>query len=91
MTEFEIGKSTRTNKKYMIKVNDSWIHFGDSRYAHYSDDKLPAKLQGIYETHHDPERRVNYRLRATLIKDKHGNYTANDINSPNYWSIRLLW
>ena len=42
----EIKQSTRKNKKYMVKVNDKWIHFGDVRYAQFRDS-TPLKLYSI--------------------------------------------
>ena len=37
------------------------------------------------------EQRKSYLARARAIRDKQGNLTANDKNSANYWSIRVLW
>ena len=87
--EFEFKKSTRKNKKYMVKVNDKWIHFGDTRYQQFND-KTPLNL---YEhlNHYDIKRLKNYRLRAMNIKDKKGKRTYKNINSPNYWALKYLW
>ena len=38
-----VEPSTRKNKKYMVKYNDKWIHFGDKRHEHYRDS-TPLKL-----------------------------------------------
>ena len=42
--------STRKNKKYMIYLNNKWIHFGE---MHYED----------YTKHLDEERREAFRIR----------------------------
>ena len=85
----EIKQSTQKNKKYMVKHNDKWIHFGDSRYEQFRDS-TPLKLYS-YLDHKDKERRKNYLLRAKGIKNKFGALTYLDKNSPNYWSIKYLW
>ena len=85
----EIKQSTQKNKKYMVLVNDKWIHFGDSRYEQYRDS-TPLKLYS-YLDHKDKQRRRNYLLRAKGIKNKFDALTYLDKNSPNYWSIKYLW
>jgi len=73
-----IEYSNRLNKKYMVTLkNGNNIHFGDPRYEDYL-------------THLDRKRRAQYRKRASKIKDKHGNLTYKDTNSPNFWSYHLL-
>jgi len=64
----EIKQSTQKNKKYMVLVNDKWIHFGDSRYEQFRDS-TPLKLYS-YLDHKDKERRKNYLQRAKGIKNK---------------------
>jgi hypothetical protein len=85
-SEYEL--SDNKNKKLKIKVNNKWVHFGDSRYEHYFDK---TKLLNPQFNHLDKERRTKYLSRASKIKDKEGNLTANDPNSPNYHSMRILW
>ena len=85
----EIKQSTRKNKKYMVKVNDKWIHFGDVRYAQFKD-KTPLKLYSALD-HKDKKRRENYLKRAHGIRNKHGELTYLDKNSPNYYSVKYLW
>ena len=86
MPSFE--RSTRKNKKYMTLYNGKIIHFGDQRYEHFEDNAL-----GLYKdmNHYDPKRREAYRKRARGIKDKNGNLTYLDKNSPNYYSYHFLW
>lgn len=79
--------SERKNKKYKVFVDGDWIHFGDTRYEHFSNDKIPPQLR-IYKTHGDPERRQNYLTRAYGIKN---GKSKNDPKSANYWSIHILW
>jgi hypothetical protein len=83
--------SHKKNKKYDIFINGKWLSFGDKRYEHYkTSDLIPYQLH-IYEEHHDLKRRQSYLKRALNIKNKFGQYTKDDINSPNYYAIRLLW
>jgi hypothetical protein len=85
----EFKKSTRKNKKYMVKVDDKWVHFGDTRYEQFFD-KVPLKLYS-HLNHNDKERQKRYLARAKGIVDKNGNLTWDDKKSSNYWSIRWLW
>jgi hypothetical protein len=82
-------KSNRKNKKYMVFYNGKWIHFGDTRYEQYRDS-TPLKLY-VNLDHLDPVRKKSYLARAKGIKDKDGNLTYLDKNSPNYYSIKYLW
>ena len=48
---YTFQESTRKNKKYMVKYNDKWIHFGDKRYDQY-EDTTPLQIykdQNHYE------------------------------------------
>lgn len=73
-----IVKSTRKNKKYMVKVDNKTIHFGDSRYQQYFD-----KI-GLYShlDHKDAERKRLYYAR-------HGSATKK--YSPKWFSHKYLW
>jgi alpha-D-ribose 1-methylphosphonate 5-triphosphate diphosphatase PhnM len=87
--ELNFKKSTRKYKKYMVKHNDKWIHFGDTRYQHFRDTtklKLYSNLD-----HNDNERRYRYLKRAKKIINKKGELTWNDPNSANYYSVKYLW
>lgn len=87
------GKTTPTNKKYSVYVKTNTkkgyktIHFGDSRYKHFKD-----KL-GYYKhlDHNDEKRRQQYLARAKGIKNKKGELTWKDKNSPNYYAVKYLW
>ena len=75
----DLSYSNRKNKKYMVTLkNGDRIHLGDKRY----EDFL---------THQDLKRRIQFRKRASKIKDKHGNLTYKDPNYANFWSYHLLW
>jgi len=54
------------------------IHFGDSNMQDFRQHKSQA-------------RRKSYLARSAGITDKNGNRTANDKNSKNYWSRKVLW
>ncbi len=86
MPKFE--KSTIKGKKYsVITPKGKKIHFGNTDYEHFKD-----KI-GLYShlDHNDPIRRKNYLARAKGIKDKNGNLTWKDPESPNYYAIKYLW
>ena len=71
--------STRKNNKYMVTLPEGKkVHFGSPKYPDY-----------LY--HKDQERRDKYLSRATKIKNRQGDLTHELIESPNYWSSKLLW
>ena len=76
-------KSNKAGKKGMVYVKSSdggkkLIHFGD------------ANMQD-FRQHKDAARRKNYLERSGGIRDKSGRLTANNKNSANYWSRKVLW
>ena len=85
----EFKKSTRKGKKYMVKVNNKWVHFGASSMQQFKD----TTGLGLYThlNHGDKERRKRYLARAKGIKDKNGNLTWKNPESPNYYAVRYLW
>ena len=85
----EFKKSTRKDKKYMVKVGNKWVHFGNKNYQQYFD-KVPLKLYSHLD-HKDPERRSNYRSRHKAIKLKDGTLAYKNKNSASYWSWLYLW
>ena len=71
--------STRKNNKYMATLpGGKKVHFGSTKYEDYT-------------IHKDKERRDKYLSRATKIKNKKGELTYNNPESPNFWSVNLLW
>lgn len=76
----DFGRSAQKNKKYFVILRDGTrVDFGHPEY----DD---------YTVHRDLERRHRYLARARMdIRDIDGQLTRNNIKSPNYWSIKLLW
>jgi len=76
--------SKAKGKKYSVYVKSAsggkkLIHFG----AKGMDDWRSGKAT--------KEQRKSYLARAKGIRDKNGNLTWKDKNSPNYWAIRYLW
>ena len=86
--KFNYELSTRKDKKLMTVVNGKVIHFGQVGYEHYKDK---TNLLDKSLSHGDKERKKKYLLRAKGIKDKEGNLTYKDIESPNWHAVRLLW
>jgi hypothetical protein len=78
-------RSTRKNKKYMVKYNGKWIHFGSSAHQQYKD----STGLGLYThlNHNDKKRRKNYLARAKGIKNK----SYLNKNSANYYAVNFLW
>ena len=71
--------STRKNNKYMVTLPEGKkVHFGSPKYPDYL-------------FHKDQERRDRYLSRATKIKNRQGELTHELIESPNFWSSKLLW
>jgi hypothetical protein len=85
----EFKKSTRKGKKYMVYYNKRWIHFGDNS-AQQFRDRTPLRLYSNLD-HLDPVRQKSYLARARGIKDKAGNLTYLNKNSPNFYSYHFLW
>lgn len=80
---FYLFKSKRSYKKFAAILVDNnkimfEIHFGDLRYQDYRQ-------------HRSEKRKNNYLSRAMEIKDQLGRLTRDNILSPNWWSINLLW
>jgi len=85
----KIERSEKKNKKYKVKHEGKYIHFGDKRYQHFKDTTglgLYSKLD-----HNDKTRQKNYCKRSAGIKDKKGNLTKNDKYSANALSRKYLW
>jgi hypothetical protein len=80
--------SDKPNKKLMTYINGKKIYFGDVNYMHFRDKTglLNPNLQ-----HFDNDRRLRYIKRASNIKDKFGNYTQFNPESPNYHALNILW
>ena len=74
--------STKAGKKGMGYV----MKGGSKRLIHFGDAKMKD-----FRQHRDPQRRKNYLTRSAGIRDKSGRLTANNKNSANYWSRKILW
>ena len=74
--------SKAKNKKFSVYVmkdgKKKLIHFGDSNMKDFTQ-------------HKDEARRKSYLARSGGIRNKDGKLTANDKNSANYYSVRVLW
>jgi len=84
---YNYEKSTKKNKKLMVKVNNKLIHFGSADMGHFKDkSKIWSSLD-----HNDDKRRKNYLSRSAGIKRKDGTLTKDDPTSSNYHARRILW
>ncbi len=84
---YNYEKSTRKDKKLMVRVDNKLIHFGARDMEHFKDST------GIWKEldHNDKKRRENYLKRSKGIKNKKGELTYLNPLSPNYHSIKILW
>lgn len=79
MKEIYLSRSTRSDKKYMVKVDGKTIHFGAKGYENYG---------GVgKERHTDEERKKRY---ITRHKERE-NWTKSGIATAGFWSRWLLW
>ncbi len=85
--QFFYEKSTRKNKKLMVRVEGKLIHFGNPEYQQFKDKTGIWK----HKDHNDKKRRENYLKRSGGIKNKEGKLTKNIPTSPNYHAIKILW
>ena len=81
--DVKLLQSTRKTKKYMIfdPYNNKFVHFGQMRYLDFT------KYVKLYDIKIANEHRSRYLKRALKIK---GNWKDN-VYSPNYLSLLLLW
>ena len=85
--KYEYQKSTRKDKKLMVKVNNKTIHFGSAKMEQFKDKTNIWKDKN----HLDEKRRTNYLNRSKGIKNKKGELTYNNPESANYHSRKILW
>lgn len=77
--------SEKRNKRFKIRYNNKFIHFGSKDGSTFLD----YILRGEYEK--AVEKRKNWRKRHKEIKDEYGNAYYKKMNSPEYYSWHLLW
>jgi hypothetical protein len=85
---FDYEISNLPDRKLMTKVNGKTVHFGAAGYQHFHDRTglLPENLN-----HGDEKRRKSYLARSGAIKLGNGKLAKDDITSPNYHAINILW
>ena len=74
----DLKVSTRKGKKYMVKYQGKYIHFGAKGYEDFT-------------IHKDNDRRANYRKRHATIRLKDGRLAYRVKSQPAFWSYNLLW
>ena len=72
----------KANKKFSVYV----MKDGKKRLLHFGDSTMED-----FRQHKDEKRRKSYLARSGGIRNKAGKLTANDKNSANYWSRKVLW
>ena len=88
--EYEVQRSTRPDKKLMVKCDGKTIHFGQRNARSWGNAPF-ASLLPESEKHYDEERRKRYLARATKIKKKDGSLAIDDKCSANYFAVFGLW
>ena len=69
--------SKRKNYKYMVDFMNKKIHFGSTKTEHFI-------------THKDQVLRDKYLNKAKKIKNKDGQFSYQNPDYPNYWSVKHL-
>jgi len=85
--KYTYEKSTRPEKKLMVKVNNRTIHFGARGMNQFRDKTRIWKSKDTG----DNVARKSFRARMGGIKKKDGSKAVNDPNSPAYHAMRVLW
>ena len=75
-------KSTRAGKKGMVYV----MKDGKKRLIHFGTASMTDTRKGASKA-----QQKSYLARSAGITDKHGNKTANNRDSANYWSRKVNW
>ena len=83
---YNLHFSDRSDKKLMIRLNGSTVHFGASSYQDYIILNFQVQ-EGLISEQQREEVRERYLKRATKIK---GKWRKNDF-SPNNLALRILW
>jgi hypothetical protein len=78
MMNITIERSNRKHKKYVAKIYKPGA-YGKPKKIHFGDNRYQD-----YTMHKDPKRKELYLLR-------HSNDPINDIYTPAFWAINLLW
>lgn len=69
-------KSDKPNKKYyIITSSGKKVHFGDSRYHHFTEDDLDETRRKAYVNRHK----------------KNEDWSKNGIDTAGWWSYHYLW
>ena len=88
---YNYEKSTQPDKKLMVVVEKDGkkktIHFGARSMGQFKD------RTGIWKSkdHGDKDRRKNFRTRMSGIKKKDGSRAVDDVMSPAWHALRILW
>lgn len=75
MNTILLNKSTNPDKKFMVKIGNKTIHFGQKGYQDYT-------------THKDINRKKSYIARHKAMNEKWG---KKGIKTSGFWSRWLLW
>ena len=73
--EAKLDKSTRKNKKLMVKIDGKTIHFG-------------SKNSETFLNHKDKEKKENYISRHSKLNE---DWNKSGIKTAGFWSKWLLW
>lgn len=88
--EYDVQRSTRPDKKLMVKCDGKTIHFGQRNARSWGNSPF-ASLLPESEKHYDPERRKRYLARAGKATKKDGSLQISHKCSPAWFSYYSLW
>ena len=71
--------------------NKMWVYVRSDNKKGFRRIGFGLKGMEDFTQHKDEKRRKSYLARAKGIKNKKGELTYKNKNSPNYWSVRVLW
>ena len=89
--KYDYKISTNPSKKLMtiVKKGDKkkTVHFGARSMEHFKD------RTGLWKSkdHGDAKRRKNFRDRMSGVRKKDGSRAVDDVFSPAYHALRILW
>lgn len=81
-----LEKSKRPAKKFQVSFYEDETLFNKVKTVHFGSAGYEDFLN-----HKDIERRERYKARHSKIFKKDGKRAVDDIFSPSFWALHLLW
>jgi len=84
----DVEYSTRANKRFKIRFEDKYVHFGDPNAVTYADYLMEGDPLKEEEAH---KKRRAYRARHKEIKLKDGTPAYKAKGQPAFYAWHILW